>query len=188
LTVNIILDFWFAPKTAKHFYTYQTRIQDKDFRKASLAQVRKKLSALHHELSAPAAPPLSRAGPEPPPKPTEIGYDHLVVAVPLNVHSVLPELYREQVLENPKIHAVPPPGHKTRIKSAENRERNCSTCTVCGHLKFLGAFKKYHQNPSACTVPLEERGEHRYKGWCVCKQCQQTAEVESIPAPKRLRL
>jgi hypothetical protein len=95
--------------------------------------------------------------------PTEIGYDHLVVAVPLNVHSVLPELYRERLLKTPKINAVPPAGRKTRIKSAENRERNCSTCTVCGHLKFLGAFKKYHQNPYACIVPLEERGEHRYQ-------------------------
>jgi hypothetical protein len=100
-----------------------------------LAHVREKLSALQHELSAPRVPSLSRVGPEPPPKPTEIGYDHLV-AVPLNVHSASPELYRERVLEIPKIHAVPPAG-RTRIKSAQNCERNCSTCSVCGHLKYI---------------------------------------------------
>jgi hypothetical protein len=187
LTVYIILDFWFAPKTAKHFQTYQTKVQDKDFRKASLAHVRETLSALQHELSAPRVAPLSRAGPEPPPKPTEIGYDHLLVAVPLNVHSVSAELYRERVLESPKIHALPPTG-RTRIKSAQNRERNCSTCSVCGHLKYIGAFKKYHQHPSACIVPLEERCVYRYSGWCVCEQSRQTAETESIQAPKRLRL
>jgi hypothetical protein len=111
----------------------------------------------------------------------------LVVAVPLNVHSVSPELYRNGYYKTPKsMQYLLQVARRRRIKSAENRERNCSACSICGHLMFLGAFKKYHQHASACILPLEERGEHRYKGWCVCEQCQQTRQLK-LRAFKHLR-
>ncbi len=42
VSLNVVSDFWFAPKTAKHFLTQQARVHDKDFRKASLAPVTEK--------------------------------------------------------------------------------------------------------------------------------------------------
>ena len=53
-------------------------------------------------------------------------------------------------------------------------------CRICGHFKHIGHYK-YKHTDRECKVDNTDRCIERYKSYCSCEHCTETAELSGIP-------